>query len=257
MGRLPDFVIVGAQKAGTTAMLNSLKTHPAVDSNDPVSSDRWLRRITEPLRPNRRIVTEPHFFTYRWDRGIDWYTGLFTSDAPVVGERTPAILYQDIARRRLASTLPDAKVIAMLRHPVDRSFSQWNHYNQDPQARTWGWPGGESFADAMDADRADIRTRSAYGEQLSALYDLYPRDQLHVVISERMRDDRQGELDRVFDFLGVEPIAVPAIDRRTAHVRQYGSALDRDERDRWNAHFEDDVGSVRTMLDDPIPEWDI
>ena len=256
MGRLPDFVIVGAQKAGTTATLNTLVLHPDIGANNPIESDGILSRLTRPLRPNRRVFTEPHFFTYRWDRGLDWYEGLFTSDAAVVGERTPAIMYQDLPRRRLAATLPNARIIALLRHPVRRSFSQWNHYNQTPQAAQWGWVPDESFDQAMDADRADIRTRSAYADQIVALRALYPPDRFHVVVSERIRARRQQEFDRLFEFLGVRPLAVPPIPDGDAHVRAYAQGLDLREAERWSEFYSNDIARVRDLLGDTIPEWD-
>ena len=157
----------------------------------------------------------------------------------------------------LAATLPDARIIALVRHPVQRSFSQWNHYNQSPQAEQWGWVPGEAFNDAMEADRADIRTRSAYADQIEALRELYSSDRLHVVVSERIRERRQDEFDRLFEFLGVDPTAVPPIPDRDAHVREYARGLDpRDDR-RWSEFYADDIARVRGLLGDEIPEWDV
>lgn len=252
--RLPDFVIVGAQKAGTTAVLNTLVCHPDIGGADPFVRKMPGRRFPW-RRRQERVITEPHFFTYRWDRGTDWYRSLFTSDAAVVGERTPAVLHHAEARRRLRTVIPYAKLIVLLRDPVARAYSHWNHYGQTrgPAGRaTWV---GESFDDAMRADRDWMFTRSRYGTHLDALFADFPRHQVFVGISERIRNEPQPEYDRLFDFLGVHRRPVAELTPRQTHTRRYTTPLDTTTKRRWDRSFAEEVGRVRTLLGDPLPEW--
>ncbi len=256
--RLPDFVIIGAQKCGTTAAINALAQHPDVDKADSFKQRIRLRDrfLPKEIRP-KQVINEPHFFTYRWGRGLDWYMGLFTSDAAVVGEKTPAILHHPAARRRMAEVVPDAKLIALLRHPVTRSYSQWNHYNSaGVRTQRWGWEAGQGFSDTMEADRNWIATRSMYATHVRAILELFSKEQLHVAIAERVKADPQAEYDRMFRFLGVEPHPVEELSRRSANIRSYEEPISAEDEARWNREFAGEIRDLRHLLDDPIPEWD-
>jgi hypothetical protein len=108
-GPLPDFVIVGAMKAGTTSLAGNLKTHP---------------RIFMPRR-------EVRFFNEHWHEGVDWYRAHFRDGAgKVCGEKTPEYMRANRYMRRLHRVLPNAKIIVLLREPVARLLSEMNHRMQ-------------------------------------------------------------------------------------------------------------------------------
>ena len=123
---LPNFVIVGAMRSGSTSLYKYLQVHPQV----------WMPR------------KEIHFFDRRWDNGLDWYRERFDgwSGQPAVGEATPTYLAETEALDRMAATIPDAKLVAILRDPVDRAYSHyWMEHVRGRDDRP--------FADAADARR--------------------------------------------------------------------------------------------------------
>jgi len=203
---LPDFFLVGAPKAGTTALHAALAQHPELH----------LSRVKEPKyflgddHPSRRIGGPGDAHSARewvWQR--DRYEALF-AEAPVGtlrGESTPFYLYDVNAQVRIARAVPHAKLVAMLRDPVDRAYSNWMHLWSD------GLEPVDDFATAcaLEDDRIAkgwghfwhyLRT-GLYGEQLEHLYEWFPRDQVHVLRYRDLVDRPTETLDGICDFLGV------------------------------------------------------
>jgi hypothetical protein len=208
---LPEFVIIGAAKAGTTSLYGWLSEHPFVA---PAAHK------------------EVHFFDYNYYRGEGWYRGHFPLASEraafarehqrpfVTGEASPSYLSHYWAPRRLARLLPQARLIVMLRNPVDRAYSQFQ------MSRREGEEESASFADAveledrrLDPERERARRsphynswpigcwsylmRSRYAEQLEQWFALLPREQFHVLTLEEMQADPHQALERVHHFLGL------------------------------------------------------
>jgi hypothetical protein len=201
---LPDFLILGAQKAGTTALYAYLRWHP---------------RITGPS------WKEVSYFDRHYARGPRWYRGQFPNRlrarGALVGEASPSYLFHPQAPERVAALLPDAKLIALLRDPVDRAFSQYQHeraLGREPL----------SFAEALAAEAERTRgevermcadpayfsrawwdhtyfARGLYAEQLERWYAHVPRGRLLVLTTEEYARDPAGTYARVLDFLGAPP----------------------------------------------------
>ena len=219
---LPDFLVIGAPKAGTTALHAALSRHPELYMS-PVKEPKFF--LTDGPPPTRG-GGPGDARTYRehvWRR--EDYEALFAG-APkgaLCGESTPFYLYDRAAQRRIRELIPHARLIAILRDPVERAHSNWTHL----------WSAGlEPIDDVVRACAEEERRIAAgwapfwhyvrlgrYGEQLEHLYRLFPREQVLVF---RYRDlvDRPAEtLDRIFPFLGVTPGLVTEIPREnvTAH----------------------------------------
>jgi hypothetical protein len=198
---LPDFLILGAQKAGTTALYDYLTRSPAV------SGPPWK---------------EVSFFDRHWARGERWYRGNFPRGArPPVGEASPGYLFHPDAPRRVRELLPDAKLIAVLRDPVTRAYSHYRHevaLGREPL----------SFEDALAAEdermagelermAADpayfsyawwnwtYRARGLYAEQLERWFAVFPREQLLVLTNDELGADTAGTVARVLEFVGAPP----------------------------------------------------
>ena len=112
---LPNFVVIGAMRSGSTSLYKYLQAHPDV------------------FMPRKEI----HFFDVKWDRGIAWYHTRFEGYAgqTAIGEATPTYLADPVALDRMAATIPDARLVAVLRDPIDRAYS---HYWMEhaPRARS-------------------------------------------------------------------------------------------------------------------------
>jgi hypothetical protein len=198
---LPDFLILGAQKAGTTALYDYLHRQPAI------SGPAWK---------------EVSFFDRHWARGERWYRGNFPRRAAArVGEASPGYLFHPDAPRRVRELLPDARLVAVLRDPVARAYSHYRHEValgreplsfEDALAAEDGRMDGE--LERMAADPAyfsyawwnwTYRARGLYAEQLERWYAVFPREQLLVVLNEELAADTAGTVARVLDFLGAPP----------------------------------------------------
>lgn len=201
-GGLPSFLVVGAQKAGTTFLYQEMTRHPEVRG---------------------ALTKEIHFFDDRYQRGLDWYRGFFpAAAAKVVGEATPGYLFHPHAVRRIAEDMPRSRLIVLLRDPVQRAFSQYRH-----EIRL-GFERAATFDQALELeperlngelDRmlADDRyvsyayrhysyqARGLYLEQVRRCHDLVGDERVLVLRSEDLYEHGAEVLARVFDFLGLAP----------------------------------------------------
>jgi Sulfotransferase domain len=210
---LPDFVIIGAAKAGTTSVFGWLVEHPHVEGP-------WRKEI--------------NYFSYFHYRGEDWYRQHFPPERRrasfaaehgrpfLTGEASPSYLLHYWAPQRMARLLPDVKLIVQLRNPVDRAYSQFQMRRRDGEEPL------ESFAEAVEIEDqrleherarmlADPRyssqavacwsylMRSRYAEQLERWFAHFPRRQFHFLTLEELAADPQRTLDGVHDFLELPP----------------------------------------------------
>lgn len=213
---LPDFLILGAQKAGTTALYAYLRWHP---------------QITGPS------FKEVSFFDRHYARGGRWYRAhLPIRRGGLVGEASPSYLFHPLAPERVARMLPDARLIALLREPVGRAFSHYQHEVvlgreslsfEDAVAQEGERMQGE--VDRMLRDPTYFShawwnytyvARGRYAEQLERWFAAFPREQVLVLLTDELAADTPGTYRRVLDFLGVEPHALESFPR--IFERDYG-----------------------------------
>jgi hypothetical protein len=216
---LPDFLIAGVPKAGTTALHAALVRHP----------DLFLPSVKEPkffLSDGRPPVTggpgdAQTYQEHIWKRRD--YEALFDPAPPgaLRGEATPFYLYDLPAHDRIRTLVPHAKLIILLRDPVDRAHSNWTHL----------WNAGlEPEADFLTACRAEPARRAAgwadfwhyvglglYGRQLEHLFRFFPREQVLLLRYRNLRDTPAATLDRVCAFLGVPTGVLREIPRENVN----------------------------------------
>lgn len=195
-GRLPTFVIAGMPKCGTTALAAHLQLHPNAF-----------------VAPQKEV----HFFDRQFDRGTDWYKSQFgeARDEHAVGDATPTYLVRDAVAERMASVVPDAKVILVVRNPVDRALSHywWMRAAVGFERR--------EFEDAMKAELNDADGTSTqphffylaggcYGTFLERLTRFYPRDATTVFLAEDLRNDSRITFAAACRFLGISDDFEPA-----------------------------------------------
>jgi hypothetical protein len=229
---LPDFIIIGAQKSGTSSLYGCLIGHPSIP--------RALRK-------------EVHFFDVNFANGMDWYRAHFPTTfykavtrlaRPVlIGEASPYYLFHPHAAQRVAAALPAVRLIVMLRNPVDRAYSAYHH-----QVRN----GSEtlSFEAALDAEPTRLEketammsadatynsynhrhfsylARGVYLDQLLNWTRVFPREQILILRSEDFFADPDAGLERSLRFLGLptwQPRRFPRYNEATyapmaAHLR--------------------------------------
>lgn len=200
-GRLPDLVIAGVQKGGTTFLYQELTRHPDVGP---------------------ALTKELHFFDDNWRRGIDHYRGDFRRDGRLAVEASPGYVFHPLALSRLTDAVPGVKVVLVLRDPVKRAYSQYQH-----EVRL-GFETAATFEDALalEDDRLDgerdrlladdgyrsyswrhhsYRSRGEYLSQVEAVERLLPSDRLLVLRSEHLYDATSATMARVHAFAGLAP----------------------------------------------------
>jgi Sulfotransferase domain len=189
---LPNFVLIGALRSGTTSLARQLGAHPDVFV---------------------ALQKEVRFFNRYFDRGVEWYRKQFAgvSTERAVGEATPTYMYDDQAIARIADLLPDARLIAILRNPVDRAYSHcWLNRARGIEPL--------EFPDAVEAESTRLESGEyryayvKYGRYLTYLRDVcrrFPREALHVVLLEQFSKDPVSTYRAACRFLDVSDSSVP------------------------------------------------
>ena len=202
-----NFIVIGVQKAGTTALYDHLADDPAIGLSD---------------------VKEVHFFD---DERQDWsapdygaYHAHFAADAPpVVGEATPIYIYWPNALGRIAAYNPAMRLILLLRDPVERAWSQWRmETSRGVETNPFAWCIRRGRQRLFQAEpwghhrEFSYVERGFYGAQVARLFEIFPRDQVLILRSEDVRADPNPVLARVSAFLGAP--RPPPTTAREVHV---------------------------------------
>lgn len=223
----PGFIVIGAQRCGTTSLFRDLIAHP------------------QTVRPT--FHKGINYFDLNYSRGADWYRGHFPVAAiarrrsarygpPVAFEASGYYLYHPFALERLAHDLPDVNLVVMLRDPVERAFSAYKHeyargFERETFARALELederltgeidrmrddPGYESFSHRHHS----YRHRGHYAEQLERAFEFFPRAQVHVIDSEAYFDHPAQEYRELLAFLGLRPFEPRSFGRYNARPGQ-------------------------------------
>ncbi len=179
---LPRFLGIGALKAGTSTLHALLATHPEIA-----------------LPSSRKEVM---FFDRHWDRGVAWYAEHFRdAGRRVPGEISPSYLFDPEVPGRVASTLPEVRLFAVLRDPTARAISQWRFFRQET--------GSSLSLEDFLTEHPNAIARGRYAEQLSRWLDHHPADRLLLLTSDALARDPRLAASRVFAHIGVDADFVP------------------------------------------------
>lgn len=229
----PDFIIIGARRCGTNTAFRSLSRHPGISMR---ATEGW----------------EIRYFTNFRDRGDDWYRSVFAPGQGVKGEKSPDYLGETWCHPHLARVCPDAKLIAFLRNPVDRAYSEYTF------GRDHGWSGmpyGQYTFDELLrlAPNAQCFRHGLYADHLGSIFRHYPRERVHIEVSERFWGDIRGGFARLHQFLAVSPRTVNPDVRVAATV--YGVPIASQAREALQAYYKPHNERLRALLGDDLPEW--
>jgi hypothetical protein len=252
-GRMrPGFLIVGAQRCGTTSLFKTLSQHPAV----------------LPAVFHKGV----HYFDTGFDNSLAWYLGHFptrrSADAvrrqhgmqPITGESSPFYMFHPLAPARINEALPHVKILVLLRDPVERAYSAHAHelargYETEPFERALELEPGRLAGERakMVADPGYVShhlqhnayvTRGQYIEQLEVMESVFGRQRLHVIDSDEFFANPRPAFDAVCDFLALPRVTDITFGKHNARSRAPMSAP---LRDRLTAHY--------TPYDDRLAAW--
>lgn len=225
---LPDFLIIGAQKCGTTSLYAYLMQHPGI------------------LQPKTKEI---HYFerTKNYSRGDAWYRRHFPSESlrkswkiklgysPITGEATPCMEHPNVPKL-VHELLPNVKLIVLLRNPVDRAFSQYHHNRKVPgrepltfeeaiaeSAKTLSHEEPKDERRLGQPKRRNYLIRGLYAEHLEYWFKYYPEESLHIVNSEEFFADPGSEVKRVLRFLEMPDFNIDCSVPR--HVGDYDTQM--------------------------------
>jgi hypothetical protein len=216
----PDFIVIGAPKAGTTALHSALTQHPEVRMSQPKEPKYWLCDDAPP--PAYRGPGDAHS-QQEWLWRREDYERLFAApvDGVVQGESTPFYLWHRAAHRRIAEGLPDVKLIAVVRDPIDRAYSNWMHLWSDGLEPVADFEEAFALQDRRVADGWApfwrYRDLGRYGAQLAHLHRFVDPERVLVLRYRAIVDDPTAAVDRTCRFLGITPGLVDSIPRDNSH----------------------------------------
>ena len=203
---LPNFLIIGAAKSGTTSLMKYVGQHPHVFMC-PVKTHFFY------LGEDPSLIHDTPDGWYRRpviETTMSGYEAMFDSvgDAGAIGETCDTYLPSERAAQRIHQYMPDAKLIAILREPVGRAFSSYTHMLRDGEETLSFAEGLAQEPKRIAEDRAPIwqyRQRGYYYQQVKMYMDMFGRDQVRIYLYDDLCADVDGLLRDIFEFLGVEP----------------------------------------------------
>lgn len=241
--KLPEFIILGTQKGGTTSLSFYLAQHP---------------EIFFPM------AKEVHFFDLHYKNGLDWYRTYFPlkSSRKISGEATPYYMFHPHVPIRIKKDVPNAKFIVLLRDPVSRAYS---HFVKET---TEGHDDIKSFDEAFYAEKERISnetkrlmndvnyyslahqrytyfSRGLYYKQIKYWFDFFDKHQFLFLKSEDLFTDPKSELKKVYDFLGVSEVYP-----KNLAVRNRGNKSENENTKNplFYEYFEEDLKQLQSLL---------
>lgn len=239
----PDFVIIGAQKAGSGALMAYLRRHPHLYL--PQTETRYFR--------------DP-WFTFQDSTVLDEAVQTTERGVSRRGIKSVALLASAEAPERIMRTLGPVRLVAVLREPVERAISAYHFY------MSWGWlpiaPAEDGLRRLLDGTYAADYPRSGevlqyglYSQHIERFLCLFPRKNLHLLLTDDLHADFASAAAKVLDFVGVDPNRQPASKPSRANVGVYSEARIRFRQRRVRYRMRRFHGYPGTYVDEPSGVW--
>lgn len=229
--RMPELIIIGAMKGGTSALHRYLHDHPDI----AMSAHKELNFFFGPEKPSSVEGEHAAWHEGNWYRGLEWYASQFDESAPMRGESSPGYTSPSHpeAAGRIAAVAPQARLIYLVRDPLARAVSQYLHHAREGDEQR---PIDAALLDA----RSQYISRSRYFERVAPFLANFPREHICVLGQEELLADRRGSMATVYEFAGVDP------DHWTESLNR-----------RWHTHGGERVApspAVRTAFCDAVAD---
>lgn len=248
----PEFLIIGAAKAGTTSLVADCNRHPDI------------------FTPGFEV----DYFSYNYEQGNAWYRSLFQNDEKVQGEKSPSYLHETSCYEKIFAYNPEMKLIILVREPVKRAFSNWmmrhaqnrlirqtHAFNQRNPVEISNMGFNSLFQYYQSCTSASIRhqkpleifERSQYILQIEKLMNYFHREQLLILVAEHYFSNPGRELGKVSRFLNIGdfPAGEPSWKRKSS----YPIKLKENETEEIDEFFRPYNDRLFNFLGYEIPEW--
>jgi Sulfotransferase domain len=181
-GALPNLIVIGGLKCGTTSLHHYLNLHPEIAMSRPKELNFFVSELN-------------------WELGPEWYASHFDRSAPVRGETSPHYTnlprFDGVAARMRELLGEQARIVYMVREPIARMLSHYFH-------NVGGGYESRPLAEALGDPESAYVQRSRYAMQLDPYLDAFDREQIMIVANEELAGEREATVRRVFEFCGVD-----------------------------------------------------
>lgn len=241
-----NFLIIGAQKAGTTALFEGLRNHPEIYMPE---------------------IKELHFFdndTFFSKSHVDYsvYESRFnfTSRAKLYGEVTPSYMFWGSSMKRIWAYNKNMKLIVILRNPITRAFSHWNmQFEKNIEKHDFYYCIKNESERLKNATPTDIRRysyveRGLYAKQLERILDFFNKNQLLVIKYEEFLKNQETTMEQILFFLNVSSID-HKIKLKKTHNIPYKKKISKKEFDYLSDFYKNDISKIEEMLGWDCLDW--
>lgn len=241
-----DFLIMGAQKAGTSALDYYLRQHPEICMADKKELHFF---------DNERVFANSQINYELYEKHFDWRVNKL-----VYGEATPIYIYWQPCCERIWKYNSDIKLISLLRNPVERAFSHWNmEFNRGNETL--------SFEQAITSERDRCREalphqhriysyidRGLYSDQIRRLFRYFKDDQLLFIKYEEFKANPESILNQIFEFIGVQNTNI-SIKKGEIHKGDYNFTLTPNQREQLLKIYQHNIEETEQLLDWDCKDW--
>ncbi len=251
-GALPNLVVIGAMKCGTTSLHHYLDAHPEIAMSRPKELNFFFGPADAGAADDP--AEDAGWAQGNWHRGVGWYAGHFDPAATLRGEASPGYTspaYPEVAAR-MAALIPDARLVYAVRDPVERAVSQYLHHRRD----------GAETRDPEEAlldPGSQYVARGRYFERLAPFLATGVFDgRITVVAQEELADDPRTTLRRLYAELGVDDDHwSPDLEQRRNESAETPPPLSDRLLQRLRAAFADDAERLREFTGQDLPRWSV
>jgi hypothetical protein len=245
-GRKLDFIIIGAQKSGTSALDKYLRFHPKIG----LSSNKELHHFN-----NERVYRLPaRLRTIHYHR----FFPDFKHPGKILGEATPNYMVEPVFMDRIHAYNPALKLIVILRDPVSRAYSHWNmQRDRGFEARSFD----QAIEDNLKEIHAGVFTdprftylkRGEYASQIKYIQTLFPQEQLLILFQQDLLKEPLDTLNQITGFLGTNPFK--RVNALQVHRRDYLEPMSASVKTKLKAYFLPHIEDLERLLNKDFSHW--
>lgn len=233
-----NYIIVGSAKCGTSSLVNILNSHPQIFC----------------FKGNG--VNETHYFDKKYKKNnIGYYENLFEvndKNIKMIGESTPAYTNNLSCIDRIKEYNPNCKIILCIREPIQRAYSHWNMWYKYSLER-------EPILEYYKNNKSGIKSRGDYLNILNYLYSHFPKENIHIIVTEQLLNNHNETVKNVLKFLDVDNIKLKQFKSNKGRTNEYqnGSFYDKNNiKYMYDDFFKENNSKLFDLLGYKIKEWD-
>ena len=255
-GALPNLIVVGSMKCGTSSLHRYLDLHPQVHMSAPKELNFFYDPPAGTIRTGEvrgdPCECAPEWTPGNWHRGVEWYARHFAPEARARGESSPGYTSPDhpLVALRMAEVVPEARLVYLVRDPIERAVSQYRHHLRDGTEHR---PPERALLDP----HSHYVSRSRYYARLTPFLERFPASRIHVETTERLRGLRLATLRRLFSFLKIDDFWSDAMDEEWHRAPGDPPGVGRNLRDRLERALGADTERLRELTGDDFPHWSV